>query len=69
MFSMFKQMFMMFSTFFSAGERLARSLDNLATIGEEMSQSYLNESRVRNAIALTKLQQQQAAALPSPQQP
>lgn len=58
MFQAFKQLFLMFSVLFSAGEKAAKSLDNLASIGEEMSEGYLLKGRLERQAELTKLKRQ-----------
>lgn len=40
-----RQLFIMLATFFSAGEKIAKTLDNLATVAEETSGSYVDEAR------------------------
>lgn len=52
MIQMFKQFFAMFSTLFTAGEKFASTIDNFATIGEEMSGSYLDKTRAERAAQL-----------------
>lgn len=46
MFSMFRQFFTMFTRLFSAGEKLANSLDILAGIGESMAQDFATTSSI-----------------------
>ena len=62
MFSMFAQFFRMFERLFSAGEKCAASLDNLATVGLEMSQGYVEKTRAENTISKIQLKQEIAAA-------
>jgi hypothetical protein len=62
MFSMFAKLFKMFETLFSAGEKCAASLDNLATVGLEMSQGYVDKTRAENKIQKIQLNQEIAAA-------
>jgi hypothetical protein len=40
-----RQFLIMLATFFSAGEKIAKTLDNLATVAEETSGSYVDEAR------------------------
>lgn len=44
MFAMFNQFFAMFVALFSAGEKSAKALDNLATVGEKKSEVFLAEA-------------------------
>lgn len=46
MFTMFNQAFASISVLFAALEAFARTLLNLATIGNEMSASYADEQRI-----------------------
>ena len=39
------QLFAFFTTLFGSLERTAKIIDNLATVGEEMSQLYVDQSR------------------------
>lgn len=39
------QLFSFFTTLFTALERSAKIIDNLATVGEEMSGAYVDQSR------------------------
>lgn len=55
MFSMFQQIFTTIALFFSAGEKLAITLNNLGSIGVEMSASYAEEQRVLRMANLAKL--------------
>ena len=63
MFSMFNQIFMTISLFFSAGEKLAITLNNLGTIGVEMSGSYADEQRVLRAAKLAEFNAKHQLAL------
>lgn len=49
---MFAQLFSMFTVLFSAGEKLAATVDNLATVAEETSGQYKDQSRINRAKAL-----------------
>jgi hypothetical protein len=57
---MLAQLWLMLSTFFTAGERIAKTVDNLAKVGEEMSESYLEETRVERAAKIAKLRAENA---------
>lgn len=46
MITMFKQFFAMFTVLFSAGEKTAKSLDNLATWAEESSGAFADQARI-----------------------
>ena len=58
MFTMFRQMFTAFTVLFSAAEKIAKSVDNLASVGEEMSQGYLSEFRIEQQAKLNEMQKQ-----------
>lgn len=45
MIAAFKQFFAMFTSFFSAGQHVASSLDKLATVGDLMAEQYLAEQQ------------------------
>ena len=49
MFGMFRHMFMALSQFFIGFEKIGNSFVNLTTIGEEMSGTYLDETRAQRA--------------------
>jgi len=51
MFAMFRQFFTALTVLFSALEKNAKAIENLSTIGEEMSGAYLDASRTERAIA------------------
>ena len=55
MFTMFNQIFRMICLFASAGEKVAITLNNLGTIGVEMSAGYADEQRVLRQANITKL--------------
>lgn len=44
------QFFTMLSVLFSAGEKLAGSIDNLATVANESSGDYADEARIQREI-------------------
>jgi hypothetical protein len=46
MLKMFAQFFAMLTYAFSAGERLAKTADNLAAVGEEKSEHFLRQQRL-----------------------
>ena len=51
------QLFAFFTTLFAALERSAKIIDNIATVGEEMSLAYVDQSRhdrAKQQISLTK---------------
>jgi hypothetical protein len=60
MFQMFKQFFMAFTVLFSAFEKTAKSLDNLASVGEEMSEGFLMEERIKRQGRLAQLRSELA---------
>jgi hypothetical protein len=41
----FRSLLTMLGAFFSAGEKIGKTLDNLATVAEETSASYVDEAR------------------------
>ena len=43
--STFRALLTMLASFFSAGEKVAKTLDNLATVAEETSGAYVDEAR------------------------
>lgn len=60
MFAMLRQFFQAFMVLFAATEKVAKSFDNLATIGQEMSEGYLNEYRLEQEIKLKRLKSEAA---------
>lgn len=56
MFSMFRQIFATIALFFAAAEKVAASLNNLGTIGEEMSAAYADEQRSIRKRKLAQLE-------------
>ena len=63
MFKMFNQLFSALFVLFSAAEKAAKSLDNLASIGEEMSGAYADEQRIARAAKLAALNKEAAKSL------
>ena len=53
MFTAFKQFFIVITTLFSAAEKVAKSLDNLATVGDVMSTDFVEVARIEAAIKLS----------------
>ena len=53
MFTAFKQFFIVITTIFSAAEKVAKSLDNLATVGDVMSTDFVEVARIEAAIKLS----------------
>lgn len=51
----FAQFFNMLAVLFSAGEKAAKSLDNLATVGEEMSAGFVDQTRLERQQKLAQL--------------
>jgi len=66
MFSMFKQMFTALTVLFAATEKMAKAIDNLATVGEEMSANYLEESRIENQVRIAQLRKDNKKLLAVP---
>lgn len=62
MFSMLAQFFRMFERLFAAGEKTAGAIDNLATVGLEMSQAYVDQSRYERQIQNVQLRKDLQAA-------
>ena len=48
----FKQFWLFFTTLFSAGTKAAQTVENLATVSEEMSGAYLDDTRAQRQLAL-----------------
>ena len=46
-----RQLFSFFTTLFTAMEKSAKIIDNIATVGQEMSGAYVDESRHNRAKA------------------
>ena len=53
MIQMFKQFFSMLTVLFSAGEKTAKSLDNLATWAEESSGAFADQARLERQKKLS----------------
>ncbi len=54
MFTAFKQLFIVITTMFTAAEKVAKSLDNLASVGDVMSTDYLEVAKIEAAIKLSE---------------
>lgn len=52
----FRQFFAMFTALFSAGEKLANSVDKLAEYAEESTDSFLEEARIERQARLKQLE-------------
>lgn len=63
MFSMLNQIFRTIALFFSAGEKLGITLNNLGTIGVEMSASYADEQRVLRQAKLVSLNKEHSTTV------
>ena len=50
------QFWMFFTTLFSAAEKGAKTIENLATVSEEMTATYLDQTRADRQLALIKQQ-------------
>lgn len=61
MFAMFRQFFTALTVIFSAFEKNAKALENLSTIGEEMSASYLDSTRADRTKQQLRLNREIAA--------
>ena len=61
MFAMFAQFFLMFSSLFSAGNKFASALDNVAGWTEESSASFVDEAREQRKQKLAILTAQTRA--------
>ena len=53
-----RQFFNALTVLFAAGEKVAKSLDNLATVAEETSGQYVDDSRAQRAIKRIELEKQ-----------
>ena len=58
-----RSMLTMLVAFFSAGERIGKTLDNLATVAEETSASYVDEARADRQAKIAQRAQADAIAL------
>lgn len=66
----FRSLLAMLTSFFSAGEKIGKTLDNLATVAEETSGVYVDEARAERQAKIAARQQQlaleAAVVLPAP---
>lgn len=53
MFQAFRQIFIVITRLFTAAEKVAISLDNLATVGEVMSSDFVEVAKLEAAIKLS----------------
>ena len=53
-----KQLWVMLATFFAAGEKLAKAVDDLASYAQEGTDSFLKEARLERAKAYKDLEDQ-----------
>lgn len=63
----FSQFFTMLAVLFSAGERTARSLDNLAKWAEDESASFVSNAALEREAAVAKLMRQRDDAIAAAQ--
>jgi hypothetical protein len=56
MIQMFKQMFIAFTTLFSATEKAAMALDHMATWTEEGARNFVEKARLDHAAEMAELQ-------------
>lgn len=63
---MFAQFFVTFTTLFAALNKFAATIDNLGTVAEETSQSYVDEARVKRQMQLNQLNKELATTAPLP---
>lgn len=61
---MLAQMFLSFATFFAAFDSFAKTLENLAKVGEETSGTYLDETRHARNVKLAAMQAEATPAVP-----
>lgn len=67
MFQMFRQFFSMITVLFTAGEKLAKSADNLATWAEESTGAFSDQARIERAKKLALINKPATTkALPKP---
>jgi hypothetical protein len=66
MFSMFNQAFTSISVLFAALEAFAKTLLNLATIGNEMSASYADEQRILRLAKRAALNKEHGTSVEEP---
>ncbi len=57
-----RQFFSMVTVLFGAGEKFAKSIDNIATVAEETSGAYVDSSRYERQIKLKALEKRLEAA-------
>ena len=57
MITAFKQFFKMFFVLFSAGEKLANSVDKLALYADESTDNFLQEARIERQARIDKLKE------------
>jgi hypothetical protein len=66
----FRSMLAMLTSFFSAGEKIGKTLDNLATVAEETSGVYVDEARAERQAKIAAREQAAlaiaTAAAPAP---
>jgi hypothetical protein len=68
MINAFRQFFAMFYSLFSAGEKLANSLDKAAEYVEESTDSFLEEARIERIARIKQLMKEQdISELPAPE--
>lgn len=53
MFQAFRQLFVVITTMFTAAEKVAISLDNLATVGQVMSTDFVEVAKLEAAMKLS----------------
>lgn len=53
----FRSMLAMLTSFFSAGEKIGKTLDNLATVAEETSGVYVDEARAERQAKIAAREQ------------
>ncbi len=59
------QFWAFFTTLFTAAEKGAKTIENLTTVSEEMSATYLDQTRADRKLALIKQEKALAKALPN----
>ena len=62
----FRSMLAMLTSFFSAGEKIGKTLDNLATVAEETSGVYVDEARAERLAKIAAREAAAQALLPAP---
>lgn len=58
----FRQLLNMLSSFFAAGEKIGKTLDNLATVAEETSGAYVDEARADRLAKIAAREKADAVA-------